>query len=518
MKLLRAYQQDCVNAIWDNLNIHPLACVPTGGGKSLIIAELCKMAIQHYPGTRIAIIAPKMELVSQNYNELIELWPEAPAGIWCAGLRQKNEKHITIGTIQSMYRSEFEQYDLIIVDECHLIQKTGEGMFHSFFRSHKDAKIIGLTATPFRASSGYLHRGEGALFDKLVYNCDIVSLVNQGYLSNIRAFDGDRCADVSQVHIRGGEFKLDEMQAVFMDSDINNAALNDCIAKASDRKKILIFCAGVYHVELIAKQLPGSGAITGNTSTDERNKIVEQFRRGEIRHLINCDVFTTGFNVPDVDCIVLLRSTNSPGLYMQMVGRGLRIAKNKRDCLLLDYGGNVSRHGTIDAVTVMDGKETKKESKKTWNCPQCKMHNPYSVYTCGGCGFTREKTERNNALNNSAYNGNIIGTDFDEVTIQRWEAKNYTSSKGNSIIRIDYFDSRFNFIPVVSEYIAPGAFGFAGQKAYEWCIKHGITANNNEEFMRNFWEAIMPVQLLINHAGKYKNIQSKFFNKKKVNI
>ena len=335
MKIPRQYQQDALEAIWNNLDIHPLVSVPTGGGKSLIIAELCKRAIEMYKGTRIAIIVPKKELVTQNYQELIEQYPKAPVGIFCAGLNQKNAKDITIATIQSIYKHDnLKPYDLIIVDESHLISKNNDGMFHDFFSYHENAKIIGLTATPYRMKSGYLHKGEGALFDKLVYECDIRSLVKDKYLSPIVSYSGSKQADLTNVHIRAGEFKADEMQAEFISNDITEAAVKDCIKKCKLQKSIIVFASGIEHsmqiIELFRDANIGRiEGVTSETKKHERDSFVQDFKDQKIRILVNVNVYTTGFNAPNVDTIILLRATKSPGLYVQMVGRGLRIAPKK---------------------------------------------------------------------------------------------------------------------------------------------------------------------------------------------
>jgi DNA repair protein RadD len=513
MKELRYYQEQCVNAIWNNLDKHPLVSVPTGGGKSLIIAELCKRALTQYPGTRICILTPKKELIEQNYSELLEQYPEAPAGIFCAGLNQKNAKDITVATIQSIYKHCFEDpYELIIVDECHLINKSGEGMFHAFFAVNPDAKIIGLTATPYRLTSGYLHKGQGALFDDLVYDCNIRQLINEKYLSNIISFRGSKNADVEHLHIKCGEFRQDELVKSFMNKDITVAAIEDAIAKCSDRKSILVFTCSVEHAHYVAhifsNYTDSIDVVTGETDSKKRSDLVSDFRSGRLKYLVNCDVYTTGFNAPNVDCIILLRATKSPGLYVQMVGRGLRISGGKSNCLLLDYGENVKRHGTIDDVFIMPtGKDKKKRT--TWECPECKAFNSYKNFMCLNCGYERNKVERDmlSGLVSVSSASEIIGKDIEEFNISHIRLSKHISNKGTECVRADYLEELYGY-PIVSEYIGFGV-GFFADKGLRWMIRHGCIAKSIDELLK--CEIIYPKKILVDKTEKFKKIIKEIF-------
>lgn len=481
IKELRWYQAECVEALWENLDRHVAASVPTGGGKSLIIAELCRRALTQYPGTRICVLAPRRELIEQNTAELLALWPEAPASIFCAGLRQKNAKDITVASIQSVYNKGVDttgQYDLVIADEAHLVPHGSDGMFHKFFASHPEAKVVGLTATPYRLDGGMIHEGDGRLFDSLVYECDVARLIKEGFLSNVVSKGGSAKADMSNVHTVAGEFKADEMEAAFND-DVTLAAVNDAVKRLEGRSRVLVFVAGVEHGRKTAKALENAfnGQILevyGSTPSKDRGDAVEAFRNGSKRFLVNCGVFTTGFNVPSVDGIMLLRATKSPGLYVQMVGRGLRRAEGKTDCLVLDYGGNVERHGPIDNVAVES--KDRQVKKKAWECPQCQTYNPYTTPTCGQCGWTRPRQERDveKGLSHRASSSSVIGDEVRRGDIIAVRYEPHMTRRGDHAVKAIYTVRDGVRIDDIPHYACVGMEGYPGQKARQWLARHGV--------------------------------------------
>jgi DNA repair protein RadD len=517
MKTLRYYQQECLDALWSNLDRHVVASVPTGGGKSLVIAELCRRALTMYPGTRICVLTPRRELIEQNHAELLELWPEAPAGIFCAGLKQKNARDITVASIQSIYKhgpATTGAFDVIVVDESHLVPHGSDGTFHKFFAAHPEAKIAGLTATPYRLDGGYLHKGADRLFDDLVYECDVKKLIEQGYLCHIVARPGSKTADLSGVHTQQGEFKQDEMQERFMRSSVTEAACADALAKLADRKKILVFAAGVEHGNLIAdalaKACPGTvEEIYGGTPSGERAEAVQRFRDGETRFLVNCGVFTTGFNVPDVDAIIMLRATKSAGLYVQCAGRGLRMAPGKLDCLLLDYGSNVERHGPIDDVSVTTMGKT--EKLKAWMCPECATYNSYSSYICSHCGLKRERAERDieAGLSSTSSTSSVVGREAETLEVHAVRYDPYTTKSGKEILRAIYSSrpSLFKYRDV-KEYVTIGYDGFAGIKAGKWFARRGIATPGKSlsQLIDELHDAPRPKAITVVKEGKFDRI------------
>lgn len=553
MKQLRWYQAACLEAIWDKLDRHVVASVPTGGGKSLVIAELCRRALMEFPGTRICVLMPKRELIQQNHAELKALWPEAPIGIFCAGLGEKNLDDITMASIQSIYKHGPEKtghYDLFIVDEAHLIRHREEqwdGMFHKLFDKHPEAKVVGLTATPYRLDGGYVHRGEGALFNELVYECDVSKLIEEGYLSPVISMPGSETADLSNVHKLGGEFKSDEMAEAFNEG-ITAAAVSDAATKLEGRRKTLVFVSCVEHGEKTAELLRKAGLGTvaevyGDTPSQRRFEIVDEFKAGGIRFLVNCGVFTTGFNDPSVDSIILLRATMSTGLYVQMVGRGLRRAEGKTDCLILDYGGNVETHGPIDDVSINIDK-----SKRVWTCEECGTYQPYTKkgkphyicdqcqwerkWTCQACGSKnrypgedcgecerrREKAKRDyeSKLATQASQKRVVGHDPEEYAPQTNDVhgvscKAMTSKKGDPMILTSYSVKSglwqyFN----IDKFILPFDEGYAGVKAKEFLCKIGVSITHEDtlDSIIGKIRGSIPKTITYKRNGKYWDITS----------
>jgi len=396
-KKLRYYQQDALEAIWQNLDKKPLISVPTGGGKSLIIAELVRRIHYKYTHINICMIVPRAELVNQNYDELVEQAPDIDVGIYCAGLNSKEQKTITIGTIQSLHRMKRREinFNVFIVDEAHLIPKSDSGMFHRFFANYENHVIVGLTATPYRTGSGLLYEGEGRLFEMLAYRTDIKKLIGDGYLSPLVSMDGDDVANTSNLKLRAGEFISSEVEAIFHTNNITSNAVKHMLSKTKTRRSVLVFANSVKHAMEIHNMIGDnnlSRVVTGGTTKKNRKEFIRLFKERKIKYLVNCEVYTTGFNAPNVDCIVLLRATASASLYVQMVGRGLRIARGKEDCLLLDYGRNIERFGTIENVLT---------KSKNWKCGKCNGWNSEDAKVkCIHCGqLRRVSSEQDTDIN-----------------------------------------------------------------------------------------------------------------------
>ena len=514
MKELRPYQKECLNAIWENIKEHVLVSVPTGAGKSLIQAHFLNDALQ-YSGTKIVIIVPSKELVQQNYNELITEFPDINASIYCAGLKKKDlSGDVVIGTIQSMYNLTQDELkiDLIVFDECHLVPHRAEGRYRDFLAFHPDSRVIGLTATPYRLSGGLLYEGKGALFSKLHYEVQIRDLIASGYLSPIISYAGSDKVDTTGVKKTAGDYNKKEIEQAFIIQNITAAAVRDLKEKAVDRKHILIFSSGLDHGHEIADQL-GTDARMIEGKTKDRDKIINDFKAGNFKYLVNMGVLTTGFNFPAVDCVVLLRATQSTGLYVQMVGRGSRIAPGKKNCLLLDYGCNVTTHGTIDNVRPITQGAGK--VKRAWECEACGAFNSYSTMECERCNFVRERIERDmtSGLFSKAFDGAVIsdGQALNVLDVKHMQIQPHVSKSGNNCIKITYYNNKF-YKNGISEYLMPSAPGTAGLKYKRFCIQHGILPTGSmAEFFSQTDDIINPKSIIIKKEGPFWNIIEKIF-------
>lgn len=398
--ILRDYQQESVAAIYrwfgeraDN----PLIVLPTGAGKSLVIAAFCQQVLQQWPDQRVLVVTHVKELVQQNHDQMLRLWPEAPAGIYSAGIgRRDHDARILFAGIQSAWKraATIGWRDLILVDEAHRIPRSGDGQYMRLLQDvrsmNPDCKMVGLTATPYRLDSGRLDEGEDAMFGGVAHEVEVQDLIDAGYLSRIRSrapASGE--IDTTDVRIQNGEFQAASLEAAAMDDLVVDAAVDEMLARGRDRKAWLVFACGVRHAGMLVERLRAAGVetemVVAATPKDERDRIVAAYKAGELRCLVNVGVFTTGFDVPHVDLIGVLRPTLSAGLFVQMVGRGLRLAPSKTDCVVLDFGGNFMRHGPIDDVRLRKpGQGEGQAPVKT--CKECQAVVAAAARECPECG------------------------------------------------------------------------------------------------------------------------------------
>lgn len=394
----RWYQKAANDAVWNYLaekQGNPVIVLPTGAGKSLVIAMLIQQAIE-FEG-RVVVLAHRKELLQQNAEEIRGMIPGVDVGIYSAGLKAREiHNTVVVAGIQSVFRkaADLGRRHLVLVDECHLISDIDESMYQQFFAGiqQEGLRIVGLTATPFRTGSGPFC-GPDRQFHRIVFEAKTADLIAQGFLCPITNKVADAEVNTDKVALRGGEFVESEMQAAFDVDDKVEAACKEILDKTQDRHSVLIFASGVHHAEQIADLLPGAAVVTGETLDLERASILDRFRRGELRFLVNCDVLTTGFNAKCIDAIAVLRATMSPGLFCQMVGRGLRLHESKTNCLLLDFGGNIARHGSIDddnfgRITTGSGRQAiAADNGRGKQCPSCELDVSAKASDCPECGF-----------------------------------------------------------------------------------------------------------------------------------
>lgn len=411
---LRPYQRgslDTLYGFWSEGGGNPLIVLPTGAGKSLVIATLVRELLAQWPSLRIGVITHVKELIGQNAQEMLGIWPQAPIGIYSAGLgRRDRHSRVLFMGIQSVHNktAELGVFDVIIVDEAHLIPRSASTMYGRFFAALRevtpDMRIVGLTATPYRLDSGRLDRGKERLFDEIIYDANVRDLIEEGYLSKLISKATATRIDISGVHIRAGEFKADELQAAANRPSVVIEACREIIEFGKDRRGWLAFCTGVEHAIDVRDCFRENGisceTVTGDTPSKERDQIIAAYKAQRIRCLTSVGVLTTGFNAPHVDLIALLRPTLSTGLYVQMVGRGFRLAPGKENCLVLDFAGNVTRHGPIDAPKPKkepgggDGEgKAKPDDVRAKVCPECQEQVALATRYCPTCGFEWKREE-----------------------------------------------------------------------------------------------------------------------------
>jgi len=521
MITLRPYQDEAVASIYDHFTHYdgsPLIVLPTGTGKSLVIADFVRGAIHSYPRTRIMMLTHVKELIEQNLEELISLWPDAPVGIYSAGIGVKDTHvQVTFGGVQSVVRG-LEKFtkapDLILIDEAHMIPRKTESQYGQviahFQAMNPNLKLIGLTATPYRLDSGRLDKGDDKLFSCISYEADVADMIDDGYLSPVTSKATEMVQDVSGVGKRGGDYIPAELAAAVDDGEQNAAAVEEIIAKASDRGSWLIFCASIAHAEHIRDLIREHGfeaeTLSADTSKTERARIIDDFKNGKIRALTNMGVLTTGFNAPGTDCVCLLRPTQSTGLYIQMVGRGTRLANGKDDCLVLDFAGNVKRHGPIDALTVKRAMEGSGEGEApTKVCDNCGEIVFAGVRICPRCETPFPEPEIK--IDRKAFDGDILQRHAisNELTVDRVTYSVHKKAGKPDSMRVDYFCG----ITKISEWVCFEHGGYAGSKAQSWGRQRkakpvDLIAMKSSDAINYDWP--MPQTITAKQNGKYFDI------------
>lgn len=404
MMTLRDYQQAAVEAVWQHLRDHdvsssPCVVIPTGGGKTPVIAEITRQAAESWNG-RVLVLAHVKELLEQASDNLSHV----PHGVYSAGLKKRDrDSQVLVAQIQSVANRAYElgRFDLILVDEAHLIPVDGEGRYRRFLADMRKVnpavRLIGFTATPFRMGSGDIC-GPEHLLSEVCYEVGVKELIVRGFLSRLVSKRARGSISTEGLHVRGGEFVQDEMDALMI--DVVSPAVAEVIERTEDRRSVLLFCTGVLHGQEVAAEVQARGHdcgfLCGETSQDERSKLIAAFRSGALKYLANVNVLTTGFDAPNVDAVALLRPTLSPGLYYQMVGRGFRVSEGKPDCLILDFGGNVERHGPVDALKIKNRHRNGLNplSAVMKACPDCDSLVAGGAAKCPDCGFLFPEPER----------------------------------------------------------------------------------------------------------------------------
>ncbi|WP_394142693.1 DEAD/DEAH box helicase [Vibrio chagasii] len=392
MYTLRPYQADSVKSVIHYFRKHQTPAVlvlPTGAGKSLVIAELARLA-----KGRVLVLAHVKELVEQNHEKYEGYGLKG--SIFSAGLgRKETDQQVVFASVQSVVRnldSFSNQFSLLVIDECHRVPDEKSSSYQKVIthlrENNSGIKVLGLTATPYRLGMGWIYqyhtRGqvrseEPRFFRDCIFELPIRYLLDEGFLTPARMIDAPVLSyDFSQLKPAStGRYKEAELDMVIEQSKRATPQIVDQIIHlAQDKLGIMVFAATVRHAQEILGLLPeGEAAIViGDTPTLERDQIINDFKERKIKFLVNVSVLTTGFDAPHVDLIAILRPTESISLYQQIVGRGLRLSPGKKECLVLDYAGNSY---DLYQPEVGDPKPDSDSEIITIPCPACGFNNNF---------------------------------------------------------------------------------------------------------------------------------------------
>lgn len=367
---LRDYQQEASNraiSFFQNPTIkgNGLIVLPTGAGKSLVIADIASRLDGH-----VLVFQPNKEILEQNFNKLCS-YDILDCSIFSDSCDSKEINRITFATIGSASNQQdlFKHFKYIIVDECHICNPQ-KGRYKHFFKALGSIKIVGLTATPYRLHSNrfgselrFLTRTKEKIFNNLLYCVQVSQLSNVGFLSKLDYYKFD-CIDSSRLekNSTGADYTdksvRQEYDLMSFESQLLSFVQRLLYRSKVPRKGILVFTRFVKEAEQLIDCLPrGVGVvITGETPKGERERILREFKDGIIKVVANVGVLTTGFDYPELDTIVLARPTMSLSLYYQMIGRAIRPHKDKQSGWVVDLCGNIDRFGKVEDLTITSDK------------------------------------------------------------------------------------------------------------------------------------------------------------------
>lgn len=335
-------------------NFNAFEILPTGSGKSVVIANIAA-ALE----TKTIVFQPSKEILEQNLKKFMSYGFRA--GIYSASAGSKFVDHITFATIGSVIKKIhlFKECRNIIIDECHLVNSK-DGMYHDFIKGIPEAKVLGLTATPYRLSTTFegaqlkfLNRTNPRIFNKCLYYIQNKELFDAGHLAKLEYFNFnvvDRT--MLKTNSTGTDFNEAALRAYYKEINMPSITVNYANRLLLKRKNLLIFCSLIEEARAVQSGIPGAEVLFGDTPKDERERILSQFKEGKIKCVINVGVLTTGFDYPELECVLIARSTMSLALYYQIVGRAMRPHPQKESAWIVDLGGNITFFGKIETMEI----------------------------------------------------------------------------------------------------------------------------------------------------------------------
>lgn len=527
----RWYQGEAIDAFFDYFERNsgnPLFAMPTGTGKSLVIGGTIYSVARRYPQTRMMMLTHVKELVAQNVKALRTIDPNAPVGVYSAGLKKKEFTYpITYGNVQSVANviDKFGHVDLLFVDEAHMISPKGATRYQKVIDTLKAVnpklKVAGYTATHFRLGQGLL-TDPGGIFTDIAYDLTGVEafnrLINEGYLAPLIPRPTHTTFDLREVKVSGGEFVLSQLQNAVDKNDITYAAVQEMIELGEDRNAWLVFATGIEHANHVCEMLNAHGieaaAVHSEMESDERDRVLEAFRNGEIRAVVNNNVLTTGFDHSAIDLIAVLRPTMSAALWVQMLGRGTRPHPGKSDCLVLDFARNTAKLGPInDPVIPSRPGQKGRGHAPVKTCEHCGTYNHTRAPVCIKCGMPFSFAVGFQAQAGTAPLIRQVGPEIKRYEVTRvLYAKHTPKGEGRTpLLRVSYicgFDMFTKFVPLQHP---PPACNLARKW---WKDRTDVPPPETiDEALRHIENLDKPAAITVDVAKKYPDVLSEVFER-----
>jgi DNA repair protein RadD len=533
---LREYQSRTISDLfdwWTNHQSHdeiPLLVLPTGSGKSVICAEIVRQMWDQWPEyrPRTVVLVPSKELAEQNAAKLQALLPDnIHVGFVSASLGKKqHHADVIVATIGSIHKSAHLLGDIkvVIIDEAHLVstKASDAGMYRTFLSKLGEIcqfRTVGMTATPFRGNQVWLTDGDDPLFTGIASNVNMRELLDQKFLSPLVPPKVQMVTkiDASQVGISNGDYKIGELSEV-VDSYLLQVA-QEAVVMAQHRRKWIAFTPSVANAESLSDKLNERGIVSavvcGETPAQERADLIRQFKAHQIHCLVTVLALSTGFDVPDVDCIIWCRPTKSPVLYVQGMGRGTRIADGKEDCLVLDFTDTVERLGPVDIIKGKSrGKRTGDQSAPFCICPECGERNAPAALVCAACGGTIKELELPKLIDVKLSYAALLSAQQQAINtwhdVTRVDYKLHRKLGKPDSVKVDYYDG---LLCVASEWVCLDHGGFARSKALNWCDQRNGCQTTTEELLDTGYTLMTPTRIATRKNGKFTEVKEYEFSR-----
>lgn len=497
--ILRDYQEAAVEACFKYLSEeqgNPLLALPTGTGKSVIIAEICKRALSTYPGVRIINATHVKELISQDTEKIFMHWPTAPVGIFSAGLSRKEHGFpITFAGIASAVKTIdlFGYQNLLLIDEAHLVSPKEGTMYQELIAGLKirnpSLRVVGFTATHYRLGQGLLTEPGGIFTDVAFDLTDRDSfnwLIDHGHICPLIPRKTQSELNTEGVRTSGGEFVQKDLQAAVDRQEVTYATLKESLELGANRDHWLIFASGIEHATHIRDMLESLGVSTtcvhSKMGTAERDANLEGFKSGKYRAMVNNGILTTGFDFPALDMIIMLRPTQSPSLWVQMLGRGTRMFPGKPNCLVLDFAGNTRRLGPINDPVLPNPKGKRgKGHAPVKLCEACGTYNHTSVRFCISCAGEFHQSVK---IKVGASTDALIARDkkpeepdaapiVKSFAVERVTYSVHKKMHRPDVLKVSYFCG----LNLFQEWVCLEHQGYASKRARDWWRLRSATSN-----------------------------------------
>lgn len=546
---LREYQARTIDRLmswWSEHDGVPIVSVPTGGGKSVIIAELVRKLWEQWPDhhPRTVVIVPSKELAEQNAAKLRAMLPASlRVGYYSASMGQKSpDADVIVATIGSVYKAAhlLGNIKCVVIDECHRVNNAGTGQYRQFLSElarYCTFRCVGYTATEYRGDGSWLTSGAKPFFTGIACKIKMGELLDSGYLSPLVIPDQAVKTKISTSGVRttNGDYNIGELSDV-VGLDLPKVA-DEAVLLATNRKKWIAFTPAVINADALSDLLNERGihaaVVCGETPADIRAGRIEAFRRGELRCLVTVLALAVGFDVPDIDCIVWVRPTKSPVLYVQGAGRGLRIADGKTNCLWLDFTDTTAEHGPIDTVKGRTKGEKKEETgAPVKRCHECGEAVPIGLPSCPACGTLFPVPPPPPVALSFAP---VLSTAVNSMRVKNWVWSVHTKKgTGKRMLKCVYYGKNMLDKPV-TEFFPIFHDGYVGKKAmaafiniedwsridsgqihYECYIENGTLMSGRlsdcAEIMNQSHLYIPPHTIKYTMDGKYPRVIDRLFN------